>query len=740
MSGAQNGQQHHQDGQEPSPSGKEQELDDRLQNRSLSQTECQSQRQQQQHHHRHHHRASRNPARKQAAYEGSDASTPTRTRSTSSSNFTPLSTFPSATSRTFAVDGQTNLNCVDPTGNTTDTHCDSTIGRAEHMHVINNADKHSQHAYDDNNGDDDGNGSGSTADHVPFAQLQPIHLYPSSQQQHEDRHRQDSAFLSTPAPQPHSLLASPPQLCLRSRSGRSGNGRIAKTGVSSRSGSHKDSHSQRPSLEGRGGSVDGNHRDETTNAVGRSADTNADNDDSDSESLNSHALAWDQTCLRIAYLVSTMVAPSANASVGGGPADKDTQLPTPLAMARVGRNPGENGANGVTSITSVNGDTASLGMGSAEWELLPQVLDHFVDLCTRGWTGTEPDKKRRKIAQMLHWQNEVYACGKAAYCGCADGSPVPNDSLLAAALELPLPLQPVSATSSAPASVTTSAASASAPTLATDETVASIGKCAAMCSRCSFPLTPNRPIFWVADPKDGTDEVVFKKVRRTQEGPGDSIRKAIKSFRGLVFSKKNKRSVSSPAGALATTTMLAAPRASFTPPRSLSPSILDKATLSRRAWCQWEEVNCQRLCDESDENRALFFPQTAMYTVREEDVEVAARPASAEEGNAAAGSLSPSTTQARAQAQARAQIQAQAQELGRLVGGMKSGAIYDSDEDDEEYDPDIDDGDDNDDDDDDAKNVSAEQRRQRETNARLRRAERLLKKTNDAAATTIQAA
>ncbi|KAL1913789.1 hypothetical protein Sste5344_000056 [Sporothrix stenoceras] len=536
---------------------------------------------------------------------------------------------------------------------------------------------------------------------------------------------------------PQSLLASP-QLCLRSLSRRSG--RTARTGASSHSRSRNDSHSRRPSLE------DGRPKDETTvnsaEKVVRATDKieignendndefnrdqqdgHDDNDDADAESLDSHALAWDQTCLRIAYLVSTMVTPSTNVSVGGGVADGGAQA---SEMARSASNPGINGgANGANGVNSINGDATSLGAGSAEWQLLPEILDHFVDLCNKGWSGvSEPNKKRRKIAQILHWQNEVCSYGENAYCGCSDGSPVPNDSLITAAE--PPSLQSASTSTSASVSISTSTSTASASGEAS-----SVANENAKCGHCAFVLTPKRPIVWVADPKDGADEIVFKKVRRANEGPGDSIRKAFKSFRGLVFSKKNKRSVSSPAGALTTNATLAATPSTLTPPQptqaaSSPPSsspVLDKATMARRAWNQWEELNSQRLRDESDETRALFFPQTAMYSVRDEDVEVPAKTPSV--GGKAPGSMSPSDTQA------------QVKELAPLVGDMKPSAdhIDDEEEDDEEYNPDDDVSQDHD-----ANDPSAEQRRQHESNARLRRAEKLLKKTNEVAATTAQAA
>ncbi|CAK7205506.1 hypothetical protein SEUCBS139899_008282 [Sporothrix eucalyptigena] len=628
-----------------------------------------------------------NASRPTPAYEASDASTPTRTRSTSSSTFTPLSTFPSSTSRAHPIGD--NLEVLDNLDHTLDS-----VIRAEQVPVATGIDTNT-------NGE---HGDDAAPDHVPFTQLRSY--YHTSPQQQQQQHQPNSnAFLTAPSSQPTSLLASP-QLCLRSRARRSGTAGASR-GSASHSRSRNHSHSRRPSLEedhqgANHRSVnDGSNNDNADNGDHVSDEDHKgrgsvdDDDDDAAESVDSHALAWDQTCLRIAYLVSTMVTPSANASIGGGGVgDADGRVSEISAIARndsqiMVSNTGNIDANGAGTT-----DSNDIEPGVAMFQIHPAMLDSFVDMCHKGWTGSEPIKKRRKIAQIMHWQNEVCAYGKNAYCGCADGSPIPNDSLIAAA-----------------------APSAPAPR-------PHVGEDASICGHCVCPLTPKRPVVWVSDPRDHNDEDVFKRVRRSQEGAGDSIRKALKSFRGLVFSKKNKRGVSTPATTAAVAGTPSAPSPpTRTPPalpsQSPSPasSAQDKPTTGPRAWSQWEEINSETLRAKDEETRALYFPQTAMYHVKIEEPEGSVLAKEKETKRSSASSPQPKKPDA-SDAHCNGKGKASAEAVA------PNDVDFDND-DDEEYDPD------------EADSQNDERNRLQETQARLRRAEKLLKKNTAAAVQTL---
>ncbi|CAK7228479.1 hypothetical protein SBRCBS47491_006920 [Sporothrix bragantina] len=635
------------------------------------------------HHHSHHHRTA---SRQTPAYEASDASTPTRTRSTSSSTFTPLSTFPSSTSRAHPIgDNLEILTNIDNLDNIDTRNPYNSIVRAEHVQVTGGADTRDIHDYINT----------TEPDHVPFAQLHSY--YPSSQhqQQQQQPSQTTNGFLTLPLPQPHSLLASP-QLGIGSRVRRRGTAGASR-GSASQSRSRNHSHSRRTSLE-ENNTQDTTHRsvndDNNTNedqeGLGSGGDNDADDNDDAAESVDSHALAWDQTCLRIAYLVSTMVTPSANASVGGG-IDADGRASETLAAAR-NDSQSANGGEGPSDSASNHKDMTS---NEASHSNVPGFLDTFVERCNKGWSGSDPTKKRRKIAQIMHWQSEVLAFSKTVYCGCANGSPIPDDSLFAAAAP----------TAAAPPAQSANAAAAGNGS----------------CGHCGYPLTPKRPVVWVSDPRDHNDEDVFKKVRRSQEGAGDSLRKAFKSIRGFVLNKKNKRSVSTPATTTAaavagtstvpsppTRTPPAQPSASPATANAAASAVLDKPTTCRRAWSQWDEINTENLRNTSEEMKALFFPQTDMYHVQVDGSEAS----NTVQGVKLSGLSSP---------QSKKPDDATHESKGKNVVDQRGGDGHD--EDDEDYDPDEADS-------------QGELNTLHETQARLRRAERLLQKNVVAAAQT----
>lgn len=549
------------------------------------------------HPHNHHHH------RPLPSAHASDDSTPSRTRSTSSSNFTPLSTFPSSTSRPQAH------------------------SERDKVHVKVTAADHNADA-------------GASDDHdVPFAQLN--HYY---------RH-----YPAAHAPQPpHSLLASPP-LCLRGhlrRGGKSAASRCSRSQSRSRRPSQEEDRnsgvsagaeqdidsSADPSRAITTGAVhdDDEGRGASNNDDGNIVDNVDDDEDDEAQSLDSQTLAWDQTCLRIAYLVSTMVTPSANVSVGG-----DVEgLPSTSAAA-------------AAALSSSSLDNA------VARQLSPPMLEHCVDKCPRGWPGVEVWKKRRKVAQTLRWQGEIADCGKAVYCGCGDScatpySEEPPDDAAAAAADF----------DDGPGADVTS-------------------ESPAICEWCRCPLTPERPIVWVAHPADkGSD--AFK----SPDGgsAGDSLRKVFKSFRGLVFSSKKKRSASLPSPATAANTATS------------TQQDCGKKTTARRAWDQWDEINCSRLRQAGDDSLQQFFPTTAMYHVQTED---------ADEQRAARAGAAPETAAAGAAAEGPAGAAAAAR-------AAESPSLHSLTTEDEYaqsrvYDP-----------------VAVERRRKREMEARLQRAQELL--------------
>ncbi|CAK7263019.1 hypothetical protein SEPCBS119000_000270 [Sporothrix epigloea] len=610
-----------------------------------------------------HHTASQQPSTSGA----SDASSPTRTPSTSSSTLTQPSTFPSATSRARAIDGTLE----------TPVHHDNTDARDP----ADNSLRGEPQAIGDtdiNDGDDYDNLS--APDHVHFEQL---HHYPSSQrhqlqQQEQAPHQQGSnCFLAASLSQPRSLLASP-QLGLRSRVWRSGSTGAAREAVSqSRSRNH--SHSGRASVE-----------DKSSDPTHESARDDKANDDV-AESVNSRALAWDQTCLRIAYLVGTMVTPSANASVGGGGEECRGEADgRPAETSAAGWNDSQTAVtNGAQAARYDTADSIA-----ATHNIMPGLLDNLAEQCTKGWVGAKPIKKRRKIAQIMHWQNEVLAYLETVYCGCAEGSPIPVDSLLV-----------TTAPAAAPASQSAAGSGADA---------------ASRCDYCVHPLMPKRPVVWVSDPKDNNDEDIFKKARRSQEGTGDSVRKAFKSIRGLVLNMKSKRTVSMPVTTHAAAitegpsvppppgrTPSARPLASLAAVLPTAPT-LNKVTSCRRAWSQWDDINSERLRNASEEMKALHFPQTAMYRVQVENPEVSPAPPPA---NRSSSGLPPAKEPAKESA-----------DVVCDGKGKKAAAGDGCDEADEDYDPN--------------ENSQSGRNKLQEVQARLRRAERLLRRSAAAAAQT----
>ncbi|CAK7223414.1 hypothetical protein SCUCBS95973_005170 [Sporothrix curviconia] len=619
----------------------------------------------------HHHRSA---SRQTPAYEASDASTPTRTRSTSSSTFTPLSTFPSSTSRVHPIgdnlealahiDSLDNIDTHNPRGN---------IVRAVHDRVTGGPAATDVHGH--------GNSNNSTPDH------------------------------------PHSLLASP-QLGLRSRVRRSGTAGASR-GSASQSRSRNHSHSRRTSLENNTQGATRRSVDDKTNddpvtnedhenheihqdrgdrgSADIEDDNNDDDDDDAAKSVDSHALAWDQTCLRIAYLVSTMMTPSANPSVGGG-VDADGRASETSGVARNNSQTAlANAGNGPTNSAHGSKYTDADAVAAAHG-IMPGVLDSFVLQCTKGWPGSDPAKMRRKIAKIMHWQNEVLACGKTVYCGCADGSPIPDDSLYASAT-------PAAAVSAIPAPQPAGASGDAAED--------------AKCGHCGFVLTPKRPIVWVADPRDNNDEDVFKKVRRSQEGAGDSLRKAFKSIRGFILSKKSKqRSVSTPvattAAAVVGSSSVPSPptRTPPTPSAMLFADSLDKPTTCRRAWSFWDEINTDKLRSTSEEMKALFFPQTAMYHVRVECSEAWSTMQDAKRS---------ASTVPRPKEPEDVAYEGKGKKPVHNGDKRKKTAHDDDDADDEDYDPDEADS-------------QGERGKLQSTHARLRRAERLLQKQKNTTA------
>ncbi|CAK7267685.1 hypothetical protein SEPCBS57363_002719 [Sporothrix epigloea] len=610
----------------------------------------------------------RTASQQPSAYEASDASTPTRSPSTSSFTLTQLSTFPSATSRPLAIDG--NL----------DTLANFDTDARDSIENLLRGDSQATGGAGTTNSDD--NVNISTTGNDFFARL---HHYPSSQQHQIGQQRGEqqgqpqqtsSSVLTTSLLQPRSLLASP-QLGLRSRVWRNGSPDAAQE-VVSRSRSPNHGHSGRTSVQ-----------DTTSDPTHQSIRDDKANDDA-AESVNSHALAWDQTCLRIAYLVGTMVTPSANVSVGG----RDEADGRPAETSTVAWNDSQ------TAVTNSAQATSHDIMDSiaATHNIMPGFLDTFAEQCTKGWTGAKPIKKRRKIAQIMHWQNEVLAYFQTVYCGCAEGSPIPVDSL----------------------HTTTAPAAGPATQLSVSNEVATTGKC----EYCVHPLTPKRPVVWVSDPKDNTDEDVFKKVRRSQEGTGDNLRKVLKSIRGLVLNKKSKRGDSMPmttAGpAVAGSASVPLPPTRIPPTRPLASlaaalpttSTLNKFTTCRRAWSQWDAINSDKLRNVSEEMKALYFPQTAMYHVQVDNPEVSPAP-------------QPAKLSSSASLPAKEPVDVAYEGKGkRAVSGLPRANGGDGcDEADDEYDPD-------------EANSHSGRNKLLEMQDRLRRAERLLRKSATAAART----
>ncbi|OAA67287.1 hypothetical protein SPI_01863 [Niveomyces insectorum RCEF 264] len=496
----------------------------------------------------------------------SESSTPTRTRSTSSSNSTPHSTLPSTStsSRARPLAGYDN---------------DDNSG-APLVHRIERA------TTDDGASDPED----AAHDHVPFA-----HLHHSYYPHDPPATRPVQSPSPPPPPPPHSLLACPPS-CLRSRA------RVRRSASQSRSRSRSRSHNRnlyqnRNQTGNRSRIQSSRERTKrrtnsdvtdaqahltdhaaitsccgTNNDVVRNADNSADDDgnddgDDDAVSLGSHALAWDQTCLRIAYLVSTMVTPSGASAGGsghGGTGDQAMPVAPPATAAAAAAVALTAGTLTTDAPGAANGDASELKQSSG-------LIGYFADQCPRGWMGVESHKKRRKIVQVLVWLTEVDKLGDDTCCACSTGTASQIDVL---------------ETGQANAAVADGGGGTAAPPFGPRTTHTTL------CPQCGHPLAPQRPVVWVGA-SDSEDDLL-KRLRRPQESAAEGLRKAFRGIRGLVARKKRNS------------------------PYALSAkngSSLDQSVPGGQGlWDQWDELNCQRLFRAGGASAAqFFFPQTAMY-------------------------------------------------------------------------------------------------------------------------------
>ena len=365
---------------------------------------------------------------------------------------------------------------------------------------------------------------------------------------------------------------------------------------------------------------------------------------SEAGSIDSQTLALDLTRLRIAYLVSTMVTPSANvaadatavgAAAGAGGDANDASHPALTAPVPL------YGCNGLASQ-----EASEVG--------------HYMEQCPKGWNHTQPAKKREKITQVLYWQSEVAELGDdAVYCGCSVGTATPYDENDDSDVGFTPAMQPrrqasseagmprLSTVTSGVTTIGTSApgpdrsstaspsSSMTAPSSSLTSSLSSssspgspsLRSSRPCCHGCKKLMMPPRTVVFVSSSPDD-----FPWLQRAEDGghSNSGFRKAIRAIRAIIGLSKRKRDRSDPSpnglqnpdvakiansgGGNAfyfavpdlTGVQLVGPA---------SPILRRKRSIpDAKVWELWEKTNCDELRDHVEKDEwALFFPVTDMY-------------------------------------------------------------------------------------------------------------------------------
>ncbi|EFX02576.1 hypothetical protein CMQ_2505 [Grosmannia clavigera kw1407] len=404
--------------------------------------------------------------------------------------------------------------------------------------------------------------------------------------------------------------------------------------------------------------------------------------DGPAKTVDSHDLAWDQTRLRIAYLVSTMVSPPGDVATNDSYEELSDRNASPDRIASAATDAAVTAATPLPDRATVRRDPS------------PKI---DIDPCPGGWPGLELLKKRRRITQIQRWCGEIAALGNSrTYCACSVGCAVPqgdgpfeecatpeytlqDDPDADVAVEsIHVPPASPSAASHLSLSISYSVPPSPTPSLPTPAPVAASAHSSSRCDGCGHRLTPSRPFDFVGDAG------LLKGSRHTPDSSAaQGLRKALRGIRGLVSRKKE-------------------PAESRDEKKELSMQQQrqqrewDRNLSRMRPWDQWHELNCRHTSGE-------FFTRTTMYggSASGSSPTESHRPALARRNTTAPGH-NPSYDQRHGATSARID------ELNS--DNISSSSVSDSGN---------------------ADSQELERRRQREMDARLQRAQRLLASESD---------
>lgn len=364
---------------------------------------------------------------------------------------------------------------------------------------------------------------------------------------------------------------------------------------------------------------------------------------SEAGSIDSQTLALDQTRLRITYLVSTMVSPTAN-------------IPDDMAISAAP------GAGEFSKDAVLEASTAPVPLYGCD-ELANQEaseVGHYMEQCPKGWNHTEASKKREKITQILYWQSEVTEIGDdAVFCGCSAGTTTPYDTnddsgagftstqpRSQASSETGMPrLSTVasgvttigtsaagpdrSSTASPSFSVTTPSTSLTSSLSSTPSPgPSSLRAARPCCSFCKKLLMPPRTVVFVSS---SSDDFPWVQHAVDPNRSNSGFRRAIRAIRGIIgLSKRRKEKADQAQNGLlnpdvakiansggGNALFFAVPDLTgvqLVGPSSPLPNPRKKNIPEAKVWDLWEKTNCSELREHVEKDEwSLFFPVTDMY-------------------------------------------------------------------------------------------------------------------------------